>query len=96
MCVPVMIEWVEYSDEEGYPYWYNNYTGESTYDQPDIQPQVITHPSLIDPIILAFDVQSEWETHQDEQGFDYYYNTTTGESTYDKPAGTPSSKCTIC
>jgi hypothetical protein len=27
-------EWTSYNDEEGTPYWYNNYTGESTYDDP--------------------------------------------------------------
>lgn len=27
-------EWSAYNDEEGTPYWYNNYTGESTYDDP--------------------------------------------------------------
>jgi len=28
---------------------------------------------------------AQWETYQDDQGADYYYNTTTGETTYDHP-----------
>jgi hypothetical protein len=27
--------WAEYTDESGYPYWYNESTGESTYDPPN-------------------------------------------------------------
>lgn len=27
-------EWVQYYDENEYPYWYNSTTGESTYDNP--------------------------------------------------------------
>ena len=27
-------EWVEYADEQGFPYWYNNATGETTYENP--------------------------------------------------------------
>ena len=27
-------EWTEYADEQGYPYWYNNTTGETTYESP--------------------------------------------------------------
>lgn len=31
------------------------------------------------------DAAAQWETYQDDQGNDYYYNTTTGETTYDYP-----------
>ena len=27
-------EWAEYADEDGTPYWYNNYTGASQYENP--------------------------------------------------------------
>ena len=27
-------EWTQYEDDDGNPYYYNNYTGESTYDYP--------------------------------------------------------------
>jgi hypothetical protein len=27
-------EWTEYSDENGYPYWYNSVTGVSQYENP--------------------------------------------------------------
>lgn len=27
-------EWSEYADDQGYTYWYNNFSGESTYDSP--------------------------------------------------------------
>ena len=30
-----------------------------------------------------------WETYKDEQGFDYFYNPVTQESSYDKPASVP-------
>jgi len=27
-------QWTQYSDDQGYPYWYNNYTGVSQYEDP--------------------------------------------------------------
>jgi hypothetical protein len=27
-------EWTEYYDDNGYAYWYNNYTGVSQYESP--------------------------------------------------------------
>jgi hypothetical protein len=61
--------WTSYHDEEGTPYWYNNVTGESTYDTPSD----------------GQETGSAWEMLQDDQGFDYWYNTVSGESTYDNP-----------
>jgi hypothetical protein len=29
-----MANWAEYADEQGYPFWYNQVSGESTYDRP--------------------------------------------------------------
>ncbi|GMI12658.1 hypothetical protein TrVE_jg3121 [Triparma verrucosa] len=41
------------------------------------------HDGEIDPADI---VGGEWAVHQDEEGNDYYYCESTGESTYDKPA----------
>ena len=81
--------WEEYEDDEGTKYYYNAATGESTYDYPaggevggggdggggggEIEGGGVAG--------------SPWEVYYDEEGSPYYYNSETGDSTYDPPEG---------
>lgn len=85
------VEWTEYADEEGNPYWYNNYTGESTYDQP---PELAGgeygaggYGAEGEADQYGAQAAEEWSEHADEEGNPYWYNNFTGESTYERPVG---------
>ena len=119
--------WVQFFDEEnGYPYWSNNDTGESTYDKPAevvaaeeaeraakgelVHAQQKQEDHAADPYASDYDGQAgygsdyagagaevatataggggDWqELHDEESGWPYWYNSATGESTYENPHG---------
>jgi pre-mRNA-processing factor 40 len=65
-------EWEELKNDKGETYYYNEVTGESTWDLPA--------GATINP------TENEWVQLEDK-GNPYYYNEVTGESTWDLPAG---------
>ena len=71
--------WATYTDDDGTTYYYNDRTGESTYNFPVSSDSAEMEA---DPTQLQ---QNPWEAFYDEDGVEYYYNNQTGVSTYDKP-----------
>lgn len=68
--------WAEYYDEaNALPYWYNDSSGVSTYDNP-----VATPTEQAPPPTHGFS-----EYYDEGSGLPYYYNEHTGESTYERP-----------
>jgi hypothetical protein len=88
-------EWSEYFDDEsGSPYWYNETTGESSYTNP-------YDAAAADAAIVADGYGAEaypsegyddagggeWSEQYDDDGNVYWYNNTTGASSYEDPNG---------
>ena len=69
-------DWLQYFDDDGHPYWFNQMTGESTYDAPGHQ----THDAP-----QAYDQAADWSQAYDDQGNVYWYNAATGVSQYEDP-----------
>ena len=94
-------KWVD--EESGYPYYYNAETEESTYDRPAGFATVADPFASVRGGVEGPDKMSArradsqlpveamtggWVKYVDpESGHPYYYNETTEESTYDRPAG---------
>ena len=84
--------WEQLFDEDaGWPYWFNNETQETTYENP-IAPAIEEDPYASDYAgAAAYDSDyqppaSDWEKLTDEEsGSPYWYNATTGESSYEDP-----------
>lgn len=90
--------WEEVVDDDGTRYYYNADTGESTYDRPDglsrgDEPQAEAlddaaqgtwdDPMAQEPIVDANG--GVWEQTDDGEGNAYWYNTETGESSWEPP-----------
>ena len=89
-------EWEEIADEEGNKYYYNSVTGESSWEKPlsllraamafqTGTPHAQTAAPMVDEANTPADL--EWEQVNDEEGNQYYYNSSTGESRWDVPRG---------
>jgi len=66
-------QWKTFIAENGYQYWHNEESGESTWEQPEgWKEQAGTQL---------------WKAHVAPSGHEYYYNASTGESTWVKPDG---------
>ena len=96
-------EWTVYHDDQGAAYWYSSISGESTYEQPANVSggaggatnqegggggEAGENASwLTNAAEGEGGVGVEWETYTDDAGANYWYNSATGESTYEQPAG---------
>lgn len=94
-------EWSAFYDEEGRLYYYNEKSGESSWDAPEkfnpAPPQDEEEPASSDKIEVgeASDAATEdtthgqkssWVAYQDDEGREYYFNTVSEETTWEKPA----------
>jgi hypothetical protein len=84
--------WGEYADEDGTPYYYNEATGESTYDWPagggGAEGGAVDYTSSIDTGDgggMGAEGGSPWAQYFDEEGTAYWYNEVTGDSQYEAP-----------
>lgn len=80
-------EWEECEDDEGRTFYYNVSTGVSSWQDPRIL-AIEDAPAEDEGHIggaSAGQVGEEWEELADEEGTPYWYNHSTGESTYDHP-----------
>jgi uncharacterized protein YbdZ (MbtH family) len=89
--------WEAVKDDQGYTYYWNIHTNQTTYDHP--APNPLATPSVFSqkveekkkPIANVNwtkkrDLPAGWEAVKDDQGDTYYWNTLTDETTYDRPA----------
>jgi len=80
-------EWQECWTEEGYQYFYNITSGESAWELPNNTTAIPSAESLSQSTstTITTSKSGEWEEFQTEDGFVYYYNSVTGESSWDNP-----------
>jgi hypothetical protein len=79
-------------EESGRKYFYNGETGESVWERPADETRASAAPTAVDDgsFTLAADLDGDeadgsWEQVTDEEGFTYYYNKATGESSWERP-----------
>lgn len=88
--------WEEIVDENsGSTYYYNRVSGESRWNLPRqmlLAMSALTAMNMFSPsndentsIEIRQEDETEWETIEEDNGSVYYYNTLTGESTWDNP-----------
>lgn len=84
------LEWSAFYDDEGRIYYYNNVSGESSWEAPE----KFNPPEEVPPEASASAVTttttsapSVWVPYQDDEGRTYYFNTESEETTWDKPEG---------
>jgi hypothetical protein len=70
-------DWVQYNDDEGWPYWYNEQTGDFYYDE-------FADEGGDD---WGSGGDDDWVEAWDENGASYWYNNTTGETYWDEDGG---------
>jgi hypothetical protein len=93
-------EWSAFYDDEGRMYYCNEKTGESSWDAPEkfnpAPPQDEGEPVSSDkaeeasseamPQETTGGQQSAWLAYEDDEGREYFFNTVTEETTWEKPA----------
>ncbi|XP_051569080.1 WW domain-binding protein 4-like [Myxocyprinus asiaticus] len=81
--------WVEGTTDDGQIYYYNTITGESLWEKPDGFQSQNTPPSSSSSSSAAGQIQessvTSWMEAVSPEGYMYYYNTETGESSWEKP-----------
>jgi hypothetical protein len=93
-------EWSAFYDDEGRMYYCNDKTGESSWEAPEkfnpAPPQDEGEPVSSDkaeeasteamPQETTGGQQSAWVAYEDDEGREYFFNTVTEETTWEKPA----------
>ncbi len=79
--------WIPLQDDQGVTYYYNRESGSSTYDDPRAE-------GFVDPAVAKAAAAAaiaatfgDWTQYDDGEGKHYWFNSRTGESTYDDPPG---------
>ena len=87
-------DWSAHYDDEGRLYYYNAVTEESAWEPPEegFNPPEEGPPPPPPPAETTTttaeddDDTAEWVAYQDEEGREYYFNSVTGETQWEKPA----------
>lgn len=67
--------WVQYIDDEsGYPYWYNEITGEARWASQEIQQAADESAGAPETLVIPETVMGPWEKYYDDEGNPFYYN----------------------
>ncbi|XP_036397025.1 WW domain-binding protein 4-like [Megalops cyprinoides] len=78
--------WVEGVSDEGHTYYYNTLTGESQWEKPEGSRGRRTTSGVTQANNDKKSSSSLWMEALSPDGYTYYYNTETGESSWEKPA----------
>ena len=79
--------WVEQVDEAtGRKFWLNADTGFTSWDDPNAELSSGAGGEQEEEDEEGADEAGEWEEAQDDSGNTYYYNTATGETSWENPA----------
>eukprot|EP00934_Nitzschia_sp_Nitz4_P007877 Nitzschia sp. Nitz4//scaffold4_size323378//106823//107999//NITZ4_000646-RA/size323378-est2genome-gene-0.165-mRNA-1//-1//CDS//3329553357//7867//frame0 len=87
-------EWSAFYDDEGRTYYYNSTTGESSWDEPEkynkppeANPEATEDAPAEEAAATSEAPSNAWVAYQDDEGREYFYNTVTEETTWDRPEG---------
>ena len=84
------MEWEELRDDAGNAYFYNNSTGESSWEAPLVEEEWSASDAgaavtIVDVEESHHEVGTDWEELRDDAGNAYFYNNVTGESSWEPP-----------